>query len=102
MWNRDGEDQTSEPHCGKLFMIMVSSDSKKSFESINKWTQLIRKDFAKEPVYLVLNVKDTGGAVEVNEPMLQENCFQSSDGITGLIVINNKGMSHTELCGILD
>ena len=40
---------------------MVSSDSRKSFDTIDKWRQLIRNEFANEPIYLVLNVKDTTG-----------------------------------------
>ena len=34
--------------------------------------------------------------------MLQEKSSQCKDDLDGFIVINNKEMSHAELCGILD
>ena len=78
-------------------MIVVASDSRKSFDSIDKWSNLIRnaEDKRKRTIYLLLvnkNEEDESKMV-VTEADVKEKSLQS--GFGGAITISNKAMTQS-------
>ena len=78
-------------------MIVVASNSRESFESIDKWADKIRNVHEKKrPICLLLvnkNEEDESKML-VTEAMVTEKNLQS--GFAGAIMISNKDMTQTE------
>ena len=56
LYSRDGVEISEKFHSDRLHaaMILVSTNDEKSYKSIDKWKDIIRKQFVNEPIYLVL------------------------------------------------
>ena len=81
-------------------MILASTDSQQSFDSINKWRDLIRKQFANEPIFLVLVDKSQNGdAQPVTLAMMQNK--SDEENFEGVISLNFKD-DHKKFCSVLE
>ena len=77
-------------------MIVAASDSRESFDSIDKWSNMIRTADEKErPICLLLvnfNEEDES-KMAVTEAMIKKKCLQS--GFEAAIKISNKAMTQS-------
>ena len=82
-------------------MIVVASDSRSSFDSIDAWKAQIRKTNKIVPIFLALVQKEQSeGEQLVTQEMLQEKC--SEDDFEEVIILNNKDMAKEEFNAIID
>lgn len=79
-------------------MIVVASDCKETFDSVDKWATKIKEheEYKGQPICLVLINKNEGNEsmMIVTEAMVKEKSSQS--GFTGAITISNKAMIRHE------
>ena len=75
-------------------MIVVSSDSRDSFDSIDFWKDLIRQDNPLKPISLVLIQKSDpeDRNNQVTEAMIEEKSKESD--FEEYFCVNNKDMQH--------
>ena len=90
--NRGGHDDKDELWDeSHSFFILASSDSQQSFDSIDKWKGLIRKQFANQPIMLVLNDKSNGsGNQVVTQAMMQKK--SDDESFEGVLVVDCQKM----------
>ena len=102
LMSRDGEDSKKKFIGAHAFMIVVASDDGESFQSIDKWKDLIRSDNQLAPINLVFIQKTLEESSEsiVSEAMILKKC-QGSD-FEGATTVSNKDMSNDEFTTAMD
>ena len=86
LYSRNGDNIESKFDESHAFMIVVASDSLESFQSIDKWQELIRKDNPRVPISLVLvNKNEYESEMTVTEAMVKKKSKESNfEGAIGV------------------
>ena len=95
LYSRDGSDKKSAlPMYYGTFIIVVSSDSRESFASIEEWKDLIRKSNPLSSISLALIQKSDSDYAndQVTEAMMIEKSKETD--YEGFITLSNKNMEH--------
>ena len=82
---------------------MAATDSKKSFDNIDKWCNLIRRKFAREPIQLVLIKKSKDGDDHVvTREMMEKKNRASSQFTDEIVVLDLQEMQAEEVKQVVD
>ena len=101
IWDYPGSNKEQRLKSRNGWMIVVASDSRSSFDSIDAWKAQIRKTNKIEPIFLALVQKEQSEREQlVTQEMLQEKC--SEDDFDEVIVLNNNEMPKEEFNAIID